>query len=114
MEQVAPRVYVESGYASGNVGFIVTGSGVVCIDVPMLPEDVRHWRAQIESVTDEPMLLLVQTDYDQERVVGTYWLDAPIVRVAGLDSPIPYSIVLEDAVIPNEKRIMEAVRKLLA
>jgi len=79
MEEVAPGVYVETGYASGNVGFIATGAGLVCVDVPMLPEDVHRWRAQIESVTDEPIVMLVQTDYDQERIISTYLLDVPII-----------------------------------
>jgi acetoin:2,6-dichlorophenolindophenol oxidoreductase subunit beta len=41
------------------------------------------------------------------------YLDGPILRVAGRDAPMPYSIVLENYIIPNEERIEEAVRKLL-
>ena len=58
METVAPGVYVETRYASGNVGAIVTGVGIVCIDVPMLPSDVEHWRSQLRSMTDEPIVAL--------------------------------------------------------
>jgi cyclase len=79
MDQVAPGVYVETKYESGNVGFIVTGAGVVCVDAPMLPSDVRDWKAQILSATDEPIITLIQTDYDQARVVGTYLFDVPLV-----------------------------------
>lgn len=42
------------------------------------------------------------------------WLDAPIIRVTGLDTPIPYSAVLENTVIPDEKRIEEGIRKVLS
>ena len=42
------------------------------------------------------------------------WLDAPIVRVTGLDAPIPYSIVLENEVIPSEERIKDGIRKALS
>ncbi len=79
MRQVAPGVYVETRYASGNVGIIVTGAGVVCIDVPMLPSDVYHWREQIQSVTDERIILVVQTDYDQERVISTGMFHVPLI-----------------------------------
>jgi cyclase len=79
MEAIAPGVYVEARYASGNVGAIVTGTGVVCVDVPMYPSDARHWLGQIASVTDEPIIALVQTDYDQERVVSTPLLDVPVI-----------------------------------
>ena len=70
MKQVAPGVYVHQ-YQSGNVGFVRTGAGVVCIDSPMLPSDIRDWQAKIASVTEEPTVALIQTDYDQVRVVGS-------------------------------------------
>ena len=41
-------------------------------------------------------------------------LDAPIKRVAALDVPIPFSLPLEKAVIPNEARIEAGIRELLA
>jgi cyclase len=79
MQQVASGIYVETGYASGNVGFVVTSEGVVCIDVPMILRDVRDWRAKIESVTDRPIVALIQTDCDQERTAGAAWVDAPLI-----------------------------------
>lgn len=39
-------------------------------------------------------------------------LDAPIVRVAGLDVPMPYNDGLEREVIPSQERIEKAVREL--
>jgi len=41
------------------------------------------------------------------------YLDAPIVRVAGADVPIPMSPVLEQAAIPSEEKIVDAVRKMI-
>ena len=40
-------------------------------------------------------------------------LDAPIVRVGGLDVPIPYNDVLEREVIPSQERLMQAIRELV-
>ena len=40
-------------------------------------------------------------------------LDAPIKRVTAPDTPIPFSPVLEDAFLPNELTIAEALRSLL-
>jgi 2-oxoisovalerate dehydrogenase E1 component beta subunit len=42
------------------------------------------------------------------------WLDAPIVRVASLDTPVPYSPALEDYYMPQVEDIVEAARKLSA
>ncbi|GAB4344261.1 MAG: alpha-ketoacid dehydrogenase subunit alpha/beta [Candidatus Abyssubacteria bacterium] len=41
------------------------------------------------------------------------YLDAPIERVAALDTPIPFAPILEQTVIPNEDRIEKAIRNLM-
>ena len=41
-------------------------------------------------------------------------LDAPVHRVTSLDVPQPYNGRLEQAVLPNEERILAAVKELLA
>jgi 2-oxoisovalerate dehydrogenase E1 component len=43
---------------------------------------------------------------------GFSYLDAPIVRVAGKDCPIPYCKDLEEAILPQKKDLEEAMRKL--
>ena len=40
------------------------------------------------------------------------WLDAPVLRVAARDVPMPYNDQLESAVIPSQERIISAVRSL--
>ena len=40
------------------------------------------------------------------------YLDAPVVRVAALDVPIPYSPPLEDAVLPNKQKILAVLEQL--
>ena len=40
-------------------------------------------------------------------------LDAPPVRVAGRDTPIPYSPVLEKIAVPDKNEIIKAVKKLV-
>ena len=40
------------------------------------------------------------------------YLDAPIKRVTGLDTPIPYAAHLERAVIPNPDWIIKGVKEL--
>jgi len=42
-----------------------------------------------------------------------YDLDAPVIRVAAEDVPIPYNPILEAEVIPSEKDILQAVKKVL-
>jgi pyruvate/2-oxoglutarate/acetoin dehydrogenase E1 component len=42
------------------------------------------------------------------------WLDAPVVRVASLDTPVPYSPPLEEYYLPQVKDVLDAARKLAA
>jgi pyruvate/2-oxoglutarate/acetoin dehydrogenase E1 component len=42
------------------------------------------------------------------------WLDAPVVRLASLDTPVPYSPPLEEYYLPQVKDVMDAARKLAA
>jgi 2-oxoisovalerate dehydrogenase E1 component beta subunit len=42
------------------------------------------------------------------------WLDAPIVRVAATDTPVPYSPPLEEYHLPQVRDVVSAARKLAA
>jgi 2-oxoisovalerate dehydrogenase E1 component beta subunit len=42
------------------------------------------------------------------------WLDAPPVRVASIDTPVPYSPPLEEYYLPQTKDVLDAARKLAA
>jgi pyruvate/2-oxoglutarate/acetoin dehydrogenase E1 component len=42
------------------------------------------------------------------------YLDAPVLRVAALDLPVPYSPLLEDAMLPNKEKILTALNELIA
>ena len=41
------------------------------------------------------------------------YLDAPMVRVAALNVPVPRAEILEDQAIPNVARIVDACRKVV-
>ena len=44
---------------------------------------------------------------------GFDWLDAAVVRVAGRNCPVPYSLVLEQEMIPDASRIEKGILNLL-
>ncbi len=44
---------------------------------------------------------------------GFDWLDAPVVRVGGRNCPVPYSLVLEQEMIPGAGRIEKGILDLL-
>ena len=40
------------------------------------------------------------------------WLDAPVIRVASIDSPVPFAPQMEDYFLPSPDEIIDACRKL--
>ena len=42
------------------------------------------------------------------------YLDGPVVRVASLDTPVPYSPPLEEAYMPNAGKLTRAIKQLVA
>ena len=42
-----------------------------------------------------------------------HYLDAPIIRVAGADVPMPYAVSLEKRATPQAEDVVKAVRKVL-
>ncbi len=45
---------------------------------------------------------------------GFEYLDAPIKRIASLDTPVPYAPVLEEYFLPNKEKVLKTLRELLA
>jgi cyclase len=77
MQQIGQGIYAASGYRGGNVGFVVTGEGVILINTPMV--QAHQWRDEIAGVTDEPVIYIIDTDYHPECVVGNYVFGAPVI-----------------------------------
>ncbi|MFH0797586.1 MAG: alpha-ketoacid dehydrogenase subunit beta [Candidatus Omnitrophota bacterium] len=57
------------------------------------------------GVTSEIASIIAEEAFD--------YLDAPIKRVAVMDTPIPFAPASEDYVLPNEKRIVTAIRETI-
>ena len=79
MKQIAPHIYVKDNYRGVTVGCIVTDTGVICIDSPMLPADARDWRAQIAKLSPKPVRFIVLTDANRDRILGVPYLGGTVV-----------------------------------
>jgi glyoxylase-like metal-dependent hydrolase (beta-lactamase superfamily II) len=79
MHKIASSVYVSTEYPGVTLGAIATPDGVICVDAPIRPDDVRDWQEQIASVSDAPIRYVVNTDAQRDRVIGQQWLGATVV-----------------------------------
>ncbi|MDQ6905973.1 MAG: alpha-ketoacid dehydrogenase subunit beta [Chloroflexota bacterium] len=86
----------------------------------LVPLDIETILA---SVHKTGRLLVVDEDYSpcgiaseigmQVMERGFDDLDAPVARLTGAQTPVPYSAPLEEAIIPNPRTIAQAIRDLL-
>lgn len=110
-------------YKALEAAAILEKEGISCEVIDprtLVPFD---YDAVIKSLEKTGRLLIVHEDnytcgwgaqvasYIAENAI--YLLDAPIGRVAALDTPIPFSPPLEDYVIPSTARIIDATHKLM-
>jgi len=42
------------------------------------------------------------------------YVDAPVMRVASQDAPVPYAPPMEAAFLPNVEKVVDAAKKLVA
>jgi 2-oxoisovalerate dehydrogenase E1 component len=78
----------------------------------------------VESITKTGRLVGVSESYENTSFINEVmvrvneeafdWLDAPMVRVAAANVPVPRAEVLEDLAIPNVQRIVSACRKVMS
>ena len=97
------------------------GVGVEVLDLrTLLPMDDE---AIAESVKKTGRLLIVHEDTRTGGIAGEIamrvneqafeWLDAPILRVTAIDSPVPYAGGLEDYFLPRVSDVVAACRYLV-
>ncbi len=79
MKEIAPNIYVSTGYPYVNVGCVLGPQGAVALDVPTLPGDALDWRRRILEVADGPITYTVLTDAHPHRLLCAGLLEAPIV-----------------------------------
>ena len=67
---------------------------------------VLHEASRTGGIGGEIAALLAEEAFE--------WLDAPVIRIASIDTPVPYSPPLEDYYLPLTKDVVDAARKLAA
>jgi len=73
IREIAPDVFVETEYHGANVGFVLSGEGVILVDSPMLPKQARHWLKEIRKRTGEPVRYIINTDHHRAHIVGNQY-----------------------------------------
>ena len=78
--EVADGVFAATGYASNNMGFIVTDEGLVVIDTGMTPELGQAFLDDIRRYTDLPVRYVIFTHYHYDHTDGASVFQGPGVE----------------------------------
>lgn len=79
MQEAAPGVYFEKGYLGVTLGAISLPHGLVLVDAPPRPEDVRAWRATLLNLGGGVERLLVNLDSHIDRTLGVRAMECTVV-----------------------------------
>jgi cyclase len=79
IQEIGPGVFVETELHGANVGFVVTSEGVILIDTPLLPDDARLWRSEIERRTGQRIIYIVNTDHHRGHILGNQYFPTATV-----------------------------------
>ena len=73
-EEIAPGVFINTHYRGCTPGFIHTEEGIILVDAPLIPEQAKDWRQQVEEeYPDSPFLYMINTDHHRGHALGNQY-----------------------------------------
>src|SRR5512140_1462546 len=79
MQEIAPNIHIETGFAGVTLGVISRSHGLVLIDAPFRAEDTRSWRAALMNLGGGVDRLLINMDAHFDRTLGTRGMDCTVL-----------------------------------
>lgn len=79
MQAIAEDVYIDNQYLGVTLGAICLPHGLIQVDAPPSPEDVRSWRAALLNLSGSSERLLVNLDAHPDRTLGARSMDCTVV-----------------------------------
>ena len=79
MKEISENVFIETDLAGVTLGVISFPHGLVLVDAPFLPEDIRKWRSSLLNLSGGVERLLISLDVHPDRIVGTRAMDSVVI-----------------------------------
>lgn len=70
MQEIAPHIFIETTYPGVTLGAINWPHGLILIDAPLRPDDIRLWRSTLANMNGGIDRLLVNLDEHFDRTIG--------------------------------------------
>jgi glyoxylase-like metal-dependent hydrolase (beta-lactamase superfamily II) len=79
MQEIAPKIFIETDYPGVVLGILNWSKGPVLVDSPFRPDDIRIWRASVQKFGDAPECLLINLDDHYDRTLGSRQIDCTVL-----------------------------------
>ena len=79
MQEITGNIYIQDQFHGVTLGVIVTPRGLIQIDAPPSPEDVRSWRAALMNLGGGMERALVNLDAHPDRTLGARAMDCIVI-----------------------------------
>jgi len=79
MQEISPHVYMDTTFAGVTLGAINWTHGLVMIDSPLRPDDIRAWRSTLHTMNGGPERLLINLDAHYDRTLGTRGMESTVL-----------------------------------
>lgn len=79
MKEIAPGIHIETSYHGVTLGAVNWPHGLLLIDSPSQPEDIRSWRAALLNLGGGIDRLLIYLDAHVDRTMGGKGMDCTVV-----------------------------------
>ena len=79
IQKVKSRLYVETELMGANLGCVDTEQGLVLIDTPYLPDEIRRWQEAIAELSDRKIAYVINTDQHFDHCLGNALLSPNVI-----------------------------------
>jgi hypothetical protein len=79
MQEIAPKLFIETSFPGVTVAGMPWSRGVLLIDAPLRPEDARSWRTSLLSLRGGSERWLISLDTHLDRTLGTRSMDCTVI-----------------------------------
>jgi len=78
MQEIASHIFIETGYPGVTLGAIAWPHGLILVDAPFRPDDVRLWRTTLLNMSGGVDRILVNLDAHFDRTLGTRQMECTV------------------------------------
>jgi glyoxylase-like metal-dependent hydrolase (beta-lactamase superfamily II) len=84
MQEIAPNVFIETGYAGVTLGALSFPHGLIQIDAPILAENIRSWQSTLMNLGGGVDRLLINLDAHTDRLLGVRSMESTVIAHADI------------------------------